>query len=111
MLRKASASSSKLTSTTRSDAYHASIFLPPPAGKAAHFIAHHAVAERCIALHVLVCIDDDLVDLRSEALEYPLHHRLAVQQLQALIDAAHAAALAAGENDAAHLAHGNGFYE
>src|SRR2546422_4223850 len=37
MLRKASASSSKLTSTTRSEAYQASIFLPPPARNAARF--------------------------------------------------------------------------
>src|SRR5439155_13314521 len=37
MLRKASASSSKPTSTTRSEAYQASIFLPPPARNAARF--------------------------------------------------------------------------
>src|SRR5205085_1907114 len=39
MLRKASASSSKLTSTTLSDAYHASILRPPPARNACRFSA------------------------------------------------------------------------
>src|SRR6185503_358447 len=37
MLRKASASSSKTTSTTLSEAYQASIFLPPPARNASRF--------------------------------------------------------------------------
>src|SRR5205085_5369437 len=39
ILRKASASSSKLTSTTLSDAYHASILRPPPARNACRFSA------------------------------------------------------------------------
>ena len=40
----------------------------------------------------------DLVDLRRERAEHPLRHRLAAQRLQSLVDAAHAAALAAGEH-------------
>src|SRR5207247_1187582 len=39
MLRKAAASSSKLTSTALSDAYQASIFRPPPARKASRLAA------------------------------------------------------------------------
>ena len=40
------------------------------------------------------------VDLRRETREHPFDHRLAAQRLQALVDAAHAAAFAAGEDDA-----------
>jgi hypothetical protein len=36
----------------------------------------------------------------SQALDHPMHHRLATQFLQALVDAAHAAAEAAGQHDA-----------
>ncbi len=81
------------------------------AGEAADFIRDHSMAESTVFIHVLIRIDQHLVHLGREAPDHPLHHRLAVQQLQALVDAAHAAALAAGENDAAHLAHENGFYE
>ena len=72
------------------------------AGETADAIAHHAVAEGRVALEVLVGIDDDLVDLRREARDHVLDHRLSAQHLQPLVDAAHAAAEAAGEDDAAH---------
>ena len=72
------------------------------AGEAADLVGHHAVAVLLIGLEVLVGVDDDLVHLRREAREHPLDHRLAAQQLQALVDAAHAAALAAREHDSRH---------
>src|SRR5690242_8901991 len=57
-------------------------------GEAADFVAHHAMPEGAIALEVLVGIDDQLVNLRRETREHVLDHRLAVQELQALVDAA-----------------------
>src|ERR1700694_1714401 len=73
------------------------------AGEAADLIANDAMPERLVLLHVLIGIDDDVVHLRREARNHPGDHRLAVQELQALVDAAHAPALAAGEDEAADL--------
>src|SRR3990170_1924484 len=70
------------------------------AGEAADRVGYHAVAVFFVGRQVLVGVDEDLVDLRGEAREHPFDHRLAAQRLQALVDAAHAAALAAGEDDA-----------
>ena len=39
---------------------------------------------------------------RGEALDHPFDHRFAAQRLQALVGPAHAAAQAAGEDDAGH---------
>src|SRR6185503_21184140 len=72
-------------------------------GEARDLVAHHAMAEGAVALEVLVGVDHDVLDLRREAREHVLDHRLAVQELQALVDAAHAAAESAGEHDAADL--------
>src|SRR5688500_7720162 len=68
------------------------------AGEAGDFIRDYR-SEATVLFQVLVGVDDDLVDLRREALDRPLRHRLAAQELQALVDAAHAAPLAAGEDD------------
>src|SRR6478609_5543800 len=73
------------------------------AGEAADMVADDAVPERGVALEVLVGIDDDLVDLRREPRQHMLDHRLAMQRLQTFVDAAHAAAEAAGEHDAAYI--------
>ena len=69
-------------------------------GKTADDIRNDVIAERCIGVEVLVGVDQQFVDLRCEALDHPLHHRLAAQRFEAFIDAAHAPALAAGKNDA-----------
>ena len=70
------------------------------AREAGDLVAHDAVAVLRVGVHVLVRVDDDLGDLRREALEHPFDHRLAAQELQPLVDAAHAPALAAREHDA-----------
>src|SRR5688572_3292496 len=70
------------------------------AGEAADRVGHYTVAVFFVGRQVLVGVDDDLADLRREAREHPFDHRLAAQRLQSLVDAAHAAAPAAGEDDA-----------
>ena len=52
-----------------------------------------------VGLAILVGIDDDIFYLRGEALDHVRDHRPAIQQLQALVHAAHATALAAGQHD------------
>ena len=69
-------------------------------GEAADGVGHHAMAVLFVGRHVLIGVDDDLGDLGRETREHPFDHRLAAQRLQALVDAAHAGALAAGEDDA-----------
>ena len=76
------------------------------AGEAADGVRHDAVAEARVGLEVLVGVDQDLVHLRREPREDRGDHRLAVQQLQALVDAAHAAPLAARKHDSGHAVHG-----
>jgi hypothetical protein len=70
------------------------------AGKSGDVIRDHAVTERRIALQILVGIDQYFRDLRRQPLQHPLDHRPAAEKLQALVHAAHAAALPAGEDDA-----------
>jgi len=68
------------------------------AGETADFIGDHAVAQVFVDLEILVRVDEELVNLRLQALDHPLHHRFAAEQLQALVHATHAAALAARED-------------
>jgi hypothetical protein len=70
------------------------------AGEAADVVAEHRVAEAPPGLEVLVGVDDQFVDLGGEARERMRRHRPPGELDQALVDAAHAAALAAGEQHA-----------
>jgi hypothetical protein len=63
------------------------------------------MTEGFVAIEILIGVNDDLVNLRRETAEHVLHHRLSVQLLQPLVDAAHASAKAASEDDAAHAVH------
>src|SRR4051794_9424413 len=72
-------------------------------GEAADRVADHALPECAIALEVLVGVDHDLAHLRRKPLEHMPDHGLAMQQLQALVDAAHTAAESAGQHDAGNI--------
>ena len=58
------------------------------------------MAEPGIAWQVLVGADEHAAHLRRKPVEDPLHQRAPVKFLQALVDAAHATAGAAGQYDA-----------
>src|ERR1041385_1351343 len=79
-------------------------------GEAADLVGHQAVAEARVGVWCLVALKEVSAPPRREPLERPLRHRLAAQRLQALVDAAHAAALAACEHHARNCAHGSRFY-
>ena len=66
-------------------------------------IRDDAISKPLILFNILVGINQQFIDLRGEAFDDELRHRFAAQQLQALVDAAHAPALAAGEEDAGDL--------
>src|SRR5258708_39790926 len=74
-------------------------------GDSADGVRHDAMAETFVGLEVLVGIDYDLVHLRCEARKDGRDHWFAVQQLQALVHAAHAPSLAAREDYSRHAAH------
>src|SRR4051794_2162464 len=69
------------------------------AGESADFVADHRVAERRVLLDVLIGVDDDRSDLRRKTRDHVRNHRRFVERNQALVDAAHAPALAAGEDE------------
>ena len=69
-------------------------------GEAADRIGDDGMAERGVALAVLVGVDDDRPDLRGEPVEHVLDHRASFQHHEALVDAAHATPEAAGQHDA-----------
>jgi len=75
------------------------------AGKPLDLVGDHAVAERGIRLGIAVGVDEELVDLRREALDRVRHHGLAAKRLQPLVHAAHSAPLAAREHDARDPSH------
>ncbi len=68
--------------------------------EARDLVGDHAVPVAGVRLGVAVGVDQQLVHLRGEALDHVRHHGLAAERLQSLVDAAHAAALAAGEHEA-----------
>jgi len=67
-------------------------------------VGNDAKAERRVSIEVLVGVDQDVVDLRREPVQHVSHHGSAVKRHQALVDSAHAPALATGEHHAAHSA-------
>ena len=67
------------------------------AGEAADVVAEHRMTEGLPRRRVLVGVDDQLVDLGGEARQRVCRHRPPGEFDQALVHAAHAAALAAGE--------------
>ena len=69
-------------------------------GEAADGIGHHRITHRAVALRILVGVDQHVADLRGEAREHVRDHRLAVQLDQPLVDSAHPAPQAAGQDDA-----------
>jgi hypothetical protein len=60
--------------------------------------------------NILVGVDQQFIDLRGEAFDDVLRHWFAAQQLQALVDAAHASALATGQQNAGDLVFGVGHF-
>ena len=62
-------------------------------------IGHDAIIKRCVFLGMLIGVDEDLFDLRTQAPQHMAHHRPAVENDQTLVDGAHAPALTAGQND------------
>jgi hypothetical protein len=73
------------------------------AGEALDLVGDHAVAEALVLVEVAVGVDEELVHLRSQPLDDMRRHGLAAEGLKALVDAPHAAPLAAGEHDPRHL--------
>ena len=67
-------------------------------------VGNDAKAERRVSIEILVGVDQDVVDLRREPVQHVSHHGSAVKGNQALVDSAHAPALATGEHHAAHSA-------
>ncbi|MNC92764.1 hypothetical protein D3C83_92540 [compost metagenome] len=67
-------------------------------GEPRYFVRDDPVTEAGVGFDVLVGVDQELVNLRPEALDDPGHHRPAAQRLQPLVHAAHAASLAAGQD-------------
>lgn len=61
-------------------------------------VSDYRIAERLVDGGVLIGVDQQLFDLGRETFCDPLDERLAVQQLQALVDSAHAAGQATGKN-------------
>src|SRR5262252_657866 len=74
-------------------------------GEALDLVGDHAMAEARVGIEVSVRVDEELVALGREARDHVLDHGLAAKRLQPLVDAPHAAALAAGEDDARDLSH------
>ena len=70
------------------------------AGIAFDCVADHAIPERRVLVGVAVGVDQDLVDLRGKPIDHVRNHRPAREFDQALVDAAHAPAHAAGEDQA-----------
>ena len=69
------------------------------AGETVDQIADHRMSERFVFRDVPVGVDQDLGDLRREAVDDVTDHRLSTQQDESLVDAAHAAALAARQDE------------
>jgi hypothetical protein len=67
--------------------------------EAADFVGHHRVAERRVAIEILIGVDDERSHLRRESLEDVRDHRPPVQRNQSLVDATHAPPHAAGEDE------------
>ena len=70
------------------------------AGEAGDRVGDDRIAEARVTLGVLVRIDDDRGDLRRETLDDMGGQRASVELDEALVDAAHAPAEAAGKDDA-----------
>ena len=68
-------------------------------------IGNHRIAERRIAFRILVRVDQHRSYLGRKPREHVRNHRLAVQFDQPLVDAAHAPAHAAGQDDARYMRH------
>ena len=73
------------------------------AGEIGNLVGHDAVAEGGVTLAILVGVDQQFVDLRRQSLDHPGHHRPSAQFLQALVDATHAPAEAAGQDDSGNF--------
>src|SRR5437764_15220564 len=71
-------------------------------------IADDGIAKCRVTVGVLIGVDHEAVHLRRQSLDHVLHHWLAVELDQALVDAAHAAALTAREHDAGNALHAGG---
>ena len=67
-------------------------------GKICNFIAPHRNAHRAIPIDTAVCVDHQATDLRRQSLQSMLYQGNALKGLHTFIDAAHAAATAAGKN-------------
>ncbi len=67
--------------------------------KAADFIGNDAMAKSGVDVEILIGVDQELIHLGRETFDHPLHHRPVPQQLESLVDAAHAPAPAAGKDD------------
>ena len=69
-------------------------------GEPADVVGNDGVPQGAIPVEILVGVDQNLADLGSEAREHVRGHRPPVEFDQPLVDAAHPAALAAGQHDA-----------
>ena len=76
-------------------------------GESADGIGHDRVTQRAIPVEVLVGVDQDVADLRGEPREHVRDHRPSPEVDQALVDAPHPPALAAGKHDAGDVVRGD----
>ena len=72
-------------------------------GKAADGVHDDSMSERTVALDVLIGVDEDVTDLRCEALEHVCDERAPVERHESLVDATHPPALTSREHDAGDI--------
>ena len=69
-------------------------------GEVGNDVGDDRIAERRIAIAILVRVDDERIHLRRESLDDVRDQRTAAERDESLVDAAHPSSLAAGEHDA-----------
>ena len=75
--------------------------------KTADGILDHGLAERTVAVEILVRVDQHVADLRRQPREHVRDHGCSGQIDQSLVDATHAPALAARQHDAGDVSIGD----
>ena len=69
---------------------HADVQSRERPGETVDGIRDDAMAEYFVFFDAAVGVDEDVIDLRLEALQYVRDHGFGAEKLQALVDAAHA---------------------
>ena len=68
-------------------------------------IRNYAMAKGGVLFKTAIGVDENFVNLRLEAIQHMRDHRLPAKKLQPLVNATHARAAAAGEDEAGYFVH------